>query len=370
MKRIFETGLFIFALLVAAVVIANRFPTAGTLAQAVPPSVVVQADPSLRLASYLPMTAVSTELFSFKISSATSTEPVRIDRVTLFVTSTPAWAGAASSTPTLKNFQLFMQTKAGEVASAVIPRGEAYPTIDNARVNFNGLNMVIAPSSTARFVLRADVSSLPLRAVSNSKHKVFLPARYTNVGPPIDVIPTIQGTGVNTGIRAGVIASNLSGNQHTVFTSVLHVSVSPTSPSGLSTPSSEQVVAIYNLTREVPYSRYPQPTYVSIYFSAAPPSVAVRQLWIYKDSVVAANRVGGYAFAPGESLSRGINLTPFNLESASPRQLIFTFDTSAARVNDKLWFNLQGLRWSDTITGNIPNLDIPPTGMLAGLIKY
>ena len=337
--------------------VARRAPV--RLAQAAPPTVNI-----LRVYSkteHWPMGARGRSLISFQLANWSS-EDIRVNALTVYVSSTPYFANTTSS-PTLRNFKLLNASSSAQYGASVY---RASPGPDRfAHVDFTSLNLIIPRNRIVPLTVSTEVNGNVLLAYEASVHDGFFRQLFGQPSP-------LSAIGVTSG-QSATLTGGSQDARSIVYAGVLRMGPHPTTPVGLTTPSSEQIIAKYYIWRDQPYALAPSIggtaafSFVSNQVLAAP-----RVLRLYRGSVNPLYLLGSVTVSPGELGGRNISMEgvrPFavNTSPASPGTLMLTMDTTGAAPGSYLQANASYMEWTDTLTSRINIIDLPVAG---GPLRY
>lgn len=341
---------------VSTQVLAARSGFSARIAQAAAPALRIQAP--VGAPEYWSLASLDKKLLNFSLVNDGS-EEILVTGVTLYVSSTPRNANT-SSTPALLNFKLRNASSSAQYGSTIW-RASPGPTPEYARVSWSGLTIrVPAHGLTPLHVSNdvANVSSALAPSIAGTKHDAIL----VTANP---TLPTsITARGAVSGASASISGGAASG-QKSVFAGVVHAGLHPSSPSGLTTPSSQQVIATFSLWHDDRQLRNPSIGGSSeLSFDSNVILRSPRTLRVYRDSVAPANLLGSVTLGSGSLglLRPGITLSSWIIggTQASPSQLLVTLDTSDAIPGNWVRASLNYLYWTDNIVRNIPGpLELP-----------
>lgn len=338
--------------------------TSTSVAQAVPPAVRIQAIYASS-SEYWPISGLNESLLSFALRND-GAENILVTGLTVYVSSSPPNANT-TSTPALLNYKLRNASTSAQYGTTIW-RASPGPTPQYAQVSWRNLSITVPSRGMVPFVVNNDVANVGSALapfIAGTKHEASL----VSSDPVLPV--SIIGRGAVSGTGATVSGSS-RGGMKTVFASVLHAGLNPTSPRGLMTASSEQIIAKFSLWHEDRGLRSPTVSgWSQITFDSNVTIRSPRTLRIYRDSVTPANLLGT-ATIPSGLLSAqrpSINLTRWIIAGiqASPSVLVITMDTRDAVLNNWLTARLTALNWTDNFIPWIQPLELP---IAANQLRY
>lgn len=343
-----------------AIAAARGFRSAGVrIAQAAAPALTVRPDPATVATQFIPVNTGAATLWSFVVDNP-SPEPVRLNQVSVYVSSTPYnanadWSGRTGASTTLYNFQLVNANSGARIAPIVAAAASGPDRL--AMVTFRFASSTIAASSSLRLAVKSNVHLVRDGATPGSLHQ--------------GIVDTLEGATPITAVglwsnRPALVSGSARGNLHWVYGSVVRLGRDATSPAGRKFPSANLPIAKFKIWRDARYERVPsirRGAYLQ--FTSTVNNASPRAVRLYKDVVSAASLLGSVNI-PG-SMNRGVSIPIVNQEInnslASPGTLIVTMDARDARPRNTVQAELQYLTWSD---GFIPDiwrlLELPLSG--------
>lgn len=296
----------------------------------------------------LGQTGVTLAKFRFQTDSA---EDITLTRIIVSASGTNVnnnLGGAFGSTGTLKNLKLWDTATNAQVGSTVA----ALASDNNSRVpyaDFSGLSLNVLKNNSKTLEVRGDFATADEGGVASSTLQLFLSPDYRNLAAAatesVEARGSQSGTGITTGqLDYGTTPDQVqAGNAADAFRSKMSVAFAGDSPSGASSPSSEQTIAklvVSNASNSGNYSvllKNINPT-----LSQAGVSISANRIaYIYKNSISSANQVGTTTFGDNndnyDTTVKWFNeasFTDVEISAGSSVTLIVTLDTSDTSITD------------------------------------
>lgn len=259
--------------------------------------------------------------------------------------------------------------------------GGTYPAFDaDGGVLFDSISNMRVPRSGARIVKAlADIGSLIDGAVSGDRFRfVILNQETVEPGVPLTAF---RASGVESGwlftdedvFFSGnstwgppAIEGSVYSSWFTIYRSVLSIARHASSPSGLTSGASEQLVARFVLTNTSPGDYTLNVRLLNLDIGSTIANTAPRTIRVYRDSVTTGNLLASHTFAAGEFFS-DTEWTDEQFEdfdvSPGNRDIFVTLDTTDAATDKRLTVGIgEGVTWSDGVSEILECDSLPVVG--------
>ena len=295
----------------------------------------------------LGQTAVTLAKFRFQTDSA---EDINVTRVIVSASGTNASSftgGASGSTGTLKNFKLFDAATQLQVGPTIAALASTNNTI-TPYADFSGMSMTVTKNNSRVLEVRADFATADEGGTASSSLRLGLLFNYTSDATADESVEA-RGTQSGTSITAGTLDYGTTpdvdqfANAADAFRSKLSLAFASDSPSGATSPSSEQTIAKLTVSNAANSGNYTallknlNPTLSQAGISIT----ANRTAYIYKNTISSANQVGTTIFGDNNDnydttvkWFDAASFTDVEVASGGSVTLIVTLDTSDASITD------------------------------------
>lgn len=352
----------------------------------------VSVDAANPLAQTLVLGHTAKELFRFKLAANVNEA---IDVTKILIADSMTGGGAVGATGTLKNFKLINVATGAQVGGTIASLDSATNAHVGMAIFDNIAGLTVPKNGSVVLKVVGDLSTYDGGGVSSSTHRMIIMSDTT----PTDTMTSstyraqegVQATGRDSGmqISGGILYFNNSttdtsidtdvqGTQIDVFRTKITVALSADSPSGTTSPASEQTVAKFVVTNSMNSGSYAATLeLLNLDIGTTISNTAARALKIYKDSVTGGNQLGTttiYGGVTNVSATQNFADTSFydavftDTEIAgssvldSTRTFIITVDTTDAATDKRLTVGLDtgDIRWSDGVTTAISLVESLP----------
>ncbi len=340
----------------------------------------------------LGQTGVTLGKFRFQADSA---ENINVTRVIVSVKGTNAnnkTGGAIGSTGTIKNLKLWDTATNMQVGSTIAALASANNSVV-PYADFSGLSYNILKNNAGTLEVHADFATADEGGVASSSLKVALLSDYRSLAAGATESVEARGVQSGTSITSGQLDYSTSpdadqiANAADAFRSKISIAFASDTPTGASSPSSEQTIAKFVVSNTSNSGNYTALLKnMDVQLSQAGISLAAaRTANMYKNSVTSGNLIATTVFNRGNNGDNldttvangtgwegtGGTFTNTEIQAGSSVTMILTLDTSDTSITDSgadslsIKVNQNAVDWDDDsndgVTRDITELDSLPT---------
>ncbi len=327
--------------------------------------------------------STASELARFKLE-ATVEEDINVTK--LVISDVMTNGGATGATGTLKNLKLIDASTGTQYGGAIasLDSSSTGSTVTPVAIFDNITNLRVPKSGSVTIKVVSDLTTYVDGGVSSSSHKLVIKPDFVNAGGAEASNRSIVATGQDSGFsisstsldyNANSTNSNtdvtVNTNAHNAFRTKITIAKHSSAPSGTTTGSDDQTVAIFVVSNSANVGNYSASLELMNLDigSTISATTATREIKIFHDSVLSGNQLASTnAQVNGNIASTSFadaDFTNSDISAGSSRNYYVTIDTQDATTDKRLTVGLAtgDIEWGDGVTASITVVDsLPVTG--------